>query len=145
MRKFRGKAIDHGKHHGKMVYGHLSEWESGSWIDCGTEQESEWVPVDPETVGQFIGIKDGTTDEEWCEDDILTPNPHAKNQELQVICYDIHQGRYKGVPLSAYELNAGNGGWTGFDIKSWQKRIGNVHENPELLAPKEGAEQHETD
>lgn len=140
MRKFRGKAIDHGKHHGKMVYGHLSEWESGSWIDCGTEQESEWVPVDPETVGQYIGMKEGSNNAEWYEGDVLSPNPHLQNQELQIICYDSHQAKYKGVPLSAYLINAGMGSWTGFDIKYYQRRQGNIYDNPELLAPKEGAD-----
>lgn len=138
--KYRGKLIQTGE----WVYGYLigADVIVGEIVDWDNEYFNTefWCKVEPKTVGQFIGIKDGTNDEEWCEGDILTPNTHAANQELQVICYDIHQGRYKGVPLSAYKLNAGNGGWTGFDIKSWQKRIGNIHDNPELLAPKEGAD-----
>lgn len=135
--KFRGKRKDNGQ----FVYGYVWKNLGGTFIQSHEGNVYGGIhEVDPETVGQYIGIKDGLTDEEWCEGDILTPNTHAKNQELQIICYDIHQGRYKGVPSSAYELNAGNGGWTGFDIKSWQKRIGNIHDNSELLAPKEGAD-----
>lgn len=82
---------------------------------------------------QFTGLKDNTNDEEWYEGDILTPNPHSNRTELDVICYDSHQGKYKSVPLGLYRSNAGDGGWTGFDIKCYQKRVGSIHDNPELL------------
>lgn len=33
-----------------------------------------------------------------------------------VICYDSHQARYKFVPLDLYHANAGDGGWSGFEL-----------------------------
>ncbi|MCV4233336.1 YopX family protein [Virgibacillus sp. LDC1] len=54
-------------------------------------------------------------------------------QEIRIVCYDSRQARYKAVPLSLYKANAGNGGWTGFDIKGDGEVIGNIYDNPDLL------------
>ncbi|WP_211750426.1 YopX family protein [Paenibacillus sp. Marseille-Q4541] len=82
---------------------------------------------------QYTGLKDNVSDEEWYEGDILTPNPHSERTELEVICFDIHQGKYKSVPMSLYLSNAGNGGWTGYDVKCYQKRVGNIYDHKHLL------------
>ncbi|WP_336761289.1 YopX family protein [Paenibacillus sp. USHLN196] len=131
--KHRGKRIETGE----WIYGYLigDNVIVGEIVDWNDEyfNTEYWYAVDPATVGKYIGIKDGTNNDEWCVGDILTPNPHLHNQEVQIICYDSHQAKYKSVPLSTYRTNAGNGGWTGYDIKYWQRRLGNIHDNPELL------------
>jgi|SRR5690606_31854943 len=129
--KFRGKRLDNGE----WVYG-FGVWQLDSVNgspECWMYTPNGIVVVDPATVGQYTGLQCNVTDEEWYERDILTPDPHSKRTENEVICYDRHQGKYKSVPISLYLANAGNGGWTGFEIKSYQKRIGNVIDNPELL------------
>ena len=131
--KFRGKRIDNGE----WVYGYLigTDVIVGDIVDWDDEYfcTEFWYKVDPETVGQYTGIKDSTNDEQWYEGDVLTPNPHSQRTELEVICYDSYQGKYKSVPISLYNSNAGEGGWTGYDIKSYQKRVGNIYDNPNLL------------
>jgi len=62
--------------------------------------------------------------------------------EVRIICYDTKQSRFKAVPVSLYKANAGNGGWTGYDVTD-DEIIGNIYNNPEWLAPKEGADKHE--
>lgn len=131
--KYRGKHIETGEWiHGYLIgdaaiVGDIVEWHDEYF---NTEY---WYKVDQATVGQYIGINDGSNNNEWYVGDILSPNPHLQNTEVQVICYDTHQAKFKGVPLSAYLINGGHGGWTGFDIKHWQRRLGNIHDNPELL------------
>lgn len=50
-----------------------------------------------------------------------------------VVCYDIHLAKWKAVPFGMYITNAGNGGWTGYDLYNHIGTvIGNVFENPEL-------------
>lgn len=135
--KFRGERLDNGEWaEGNLILECTGECYIVQSFLCGEYGESigrDWHLVDPATVGQYTGLQCNVTDEEWYERDILTPDPHSKRTENEVICYDRHQGKYKSVPISLYLANAGNGGWTGFEIKSYQKRIGNVIDNPELL------------
>lgn len=52
---------------------------------------------------------------------------------LGIVVYDTNQGRYKLAPISAYLQNAGNGGWTGYDIRYAYEKVGNVLSHPHLL------------
>ncbi|MDP9675375.1 YopX family protein [Paenibacillus polymyxa] len=92
-----------------------------------------WYKVDPDTVGRNIGKISIENDEELYEGDILAPTLAYKEHEVKIICYDRNQSKYKAVPLSMYLINAGNGGWTGYDIEWLPHKIGNIHDNPELL------------
>lgn len=112
----------------KMLYANIEKFD-----DMLGYRFSEHFETDKPIYQWGTGLKDNASDEEWYEGDILTPNPHSERTELEVICFDIHQGKYKSVPVSLYKTNAGNGGWTGYDVKSYQKRVGNVHEHPHLL------------
>lgn len=131
--KHRGKHIETGE----WIYGYLIGDDAivGDIVEWHDEyfRTEYWYKVDPATVGQYIGIKDGSNNYEWFVGDILSPNPHLQNEEVQIICFDSYQAKFKGVPLSVYLNNSGNGGWTGFDIKHWQKRVGNIYDNPEML------------
>lgn len=142
--RFRGKRIDNGE----WVYGYLFQSKYGTSILVNRDDREldpgwfypndvfECHKVDPETVGQYTGLKDSVSDEEWYEGDIISSNPHSTRTEVEVICFDSHQGKYKSVPLSLYRSNAGNGGWTGYDIKCYQKRLGNRWDNLNLLEVK---------
>lgn len=83
---------------------------------------------------QYTGLKD-KTDVEVYEGDIV----HVEDRGKCVICYDSHQLKYKAVPVSLYLANAGNGGWTGFEIKYWYPVIGNIYENVDLLSKEDEA------
>ncbi|AWD88515.1 MULTISPECIES: YopX family protein [Bacillus] len=56
-----------------------------------------------------------------------------KNQ-IGIICYDRHQANFKVVPISMYFANAGNGGWTGYHLRSTVplEVVGNIYQSPEL-------------
>jgi len=77
---------------------------------------------------QYTGLKD-RNDAEIYEGDIVLCDQDSR----RVVCYDIYQTKYKTVPKSTYYANAGNGGWTGFDLRWHCEVIGNVYEHPNLL------------
>jgi uncharacterized phage protein (TIGR01671 family) len=82
-------------------------------------------------VMQYTGLKD-RNDKEIYEGDIVICNDETECRK-RVICYDIHQAKFKAVPKSTYYANAGNGGWTGFELRWHYEVIGNIYENPELF------------
>ncbi|MBU8609194.1 YopX family protein [Bacillus pumilus] len=81
---------------------------------------------------QYTGLKDKHGVEIYESDIAFDPNKNIKG----VICYDCHQARYKFVPLSLYHSNAGDGGWSGFELnlnRRLPEVIGNIYQNPDLL------------
>lgn len=81
---------------------------------------------------QYTGLKDRNGKEIY-EGDVIPPDYALKQNEVAIICYDSNQARFKAVPLSLYKANAGNGGWTGFEVTRHCSIIGNIYENPSLL------------
>lgn len=82
---------------------------------------------------QFTRLKD-SNDKEMYEGDVVScESSNDSGYENRVICYDINQAKYKTVPLPAYRINAGNGGWTGYELRYHNVVIGNIYENPELI------------
>jgi hypothetical protein len=129
--KYRGKRTD-----GKgWVYGylfediapqrHLSYIIKGGFVPALTMPASEFVEVDPETVGQYVGLPEEEK-EQVCEGDLLQLDRDAKF----IVEIRYSGGRFEGV-------------WIGEEIKhlspvsnrNWLqwKKIGNIHDNPELL------------
>ena len=133
---YRGRRVDNG------------EWAAGHYLTKRTKDhglqhmisvQDMWGfhEVDSETVGQYTGLKD-RNDKEIFEGDILLCESNGiQHYEHRVVCYDIFQTRYKAVPPTAYHQNAGQGGWTGYELKYHNEVIGNIHEHPHLLKGKE--------
>ena len=111
---FRGKCVDNGK----WVYGYLSSKRTiGVFSLIGNFDE---YIVDPNTVGQYTGLKD-KNGKKIFEDDILIWDekewgyePHIEVAEWN---YDLFCMRYN-------------------DWKEFCEIIGNIYENPELIKGK---------
>ncbi len=75
--KFRGKNL-----RDKWVYGNLYIIKDRCFIsDMGTLVNLKWTEVDPETVGQYIGIEDNTG-EELYEGMTITPTPWTTKNSI---------------------------------------------------------------
>ncbi|GIO83497.1 hypothetical protein J25TS5_04290 [Paenibacillus faecis] len=81
----------------------------------------------------FTGLKDKNGVEIYEGDIILCESSGLKHYEHRVVCYDTHQAKYKTVPPTSYHQNAGNGGWTGYELKYHNEVVGNIYDNPDLL------------
>ncbi|MFC5587574.1 YopX family protein [Sporosarcina soli] len=122
-----------GKSGGTWVYGSYIKTAVGLHYIIPQNVISDDLPkyvVDKETVGQYIGIED-PMDRMVFDGDIAK----SGDDEIRVICYDTNQAKYKAVPLYAYLNNAGQGGWTGYELRNDLRHeiIGNIHDDPELL------------
>lgn len=124
---FRGKKIDTGVWRYGYLFKHMSSlcigWEHG--IECDYEDgglcEHTYDFVDPNTVGQYIGLED-VTDRKIFEGDIVK-------------MFYAHTKDERGVGVIASDscvLVNGLGRMFTQDIFDF-KVIGNIHDNPELL------------
>lgn len=124
--KFRGKRIDTGK----WVYGSLTQWENGQtviWVSNPMDSNVLMkYAVDPDTVGQYTGLKDGDKNEIYEGDLLLSVGMvwevvYDENLASFVLCTEYGRG---STPL-------------GEMIRSFDFKIsGNIHDNPELLEGK---------
>lgn len=124
--KFRGKRLDNGE----WVYGCLGEWIEGSTvqpcidrIDTETyDGEDVFIPyyakVDPDTVGQFTGLKDRNGREIW-EGDLI-----EHGDEVSQVFFDTEN--------SCFDFKASNDPFAA-QFSCDYEIIGNIHDNPELL------------
>ncbi|OCT12615.1 hypothetical protein A8709_32920 [Paenibacillus pectinilyticus] len=85
---------------------------------------------------QWTGLNDSNGDPIYEGDIVGCESNGVERYQKRVICYDIHQAKYKTVPRSTYYANAGHGGWTGYELRAECEVLGNIHENPELLEGK---------
>ena len=134
--KFRGKRLDNG------------EWVVGSLLqdDYGTcmivefaDHHEQWHEVDPETVGQFTGVKDknGTRifegDVIECLDSFDSPIRHRVEfrPEKGYFALFLIKG---GDPWAIKVGNPDVGYICQSHIDKWSKYIiGNIYDNPDLL------------
>ncbi|WP_339197821.1 YopX family protein [Paenibacillus sp. FSL P4-0176] len=134
--KYRGKHIETGE----WVYGYLIGddaivGEIVEWDDQYFATET-WQLVDPGTVGQITGVKDGENRDIY-DGDIIRVNkltfdssgslPENLNVKFHYGMFQLFRGN---VPLMGLHLAYIADG----------EVIGNIHDNSELLAPKEGAD-----
>ncbi|SYX85913.1 hypothetical protein [Paenibacillus alvei] len=106
-------------------------------VDTSREDEDGYdYEMDIEFL-QFSGMHDDYNNpdgEELYDLDIVEmAGLNFKEGTLGVVVYDTNQGRYKLAPISAYLQNAGNGGWTGYDMRYAYEKVGNVLSHPHLL------------
>lgn len=117
--KFKGKRIDNEE----WVYGHYYEY-NGKSIICnenhtdGADTYNNFEVI-PETVGQFIGLKDKNSQDIY-KGDVLNSN-YFKNS--QVVFW-----------RSGWHLRVGKDTYYSFNTSMHSfEIIGNIHTNPELL------------
>lgn len=144
--KFRGKSKMSIKEMDELEIPHQNWWVKGHLIgdlivfDQQVESCEEyvyprwWAPVEPETVGQYTGLKDKIGVEIY-EGDIIGDWTDVDGEQVQSRCpvfFDETQGEWmidvnhsKEMKL-AYSLA---GELNDFDYEV----IGNIHDNPELM------------
>jgi uncharacterized phage protein (TIGR01671 family) len=147
--KFRGKCEPGYNYSDKTrwIYGSLiykdkcfgickeEDIEMGACCDDGISVIKDWsyIPVIPETVGQFTGQLDGNGKEIY-ERDILQSFDHGQIKQLYVVVY--LEGCFWAVldnkpkECTAY--------WLPFHRVNFESAevIGNIHDNPDLLTIK---------
>jgi len=122
--RFRGKRLDNGE----WVYGSLVVSSAGKTYIIPNNVVSvnfAHIEVDPETVGQYTGLKDRNGKEIY-EGDIIQHTPSKRKGRVF-----FEKGIFKVE-------------WPAFvsylcDVRHNCKVIGNIHDNPELLKGEETA------
>ena len=125
--KFRGKRIDNGE----WVEGYYVKHGSRHWIYTGEIQYMYYpvcadlptkYEVDPDTVGQYIGVKD-KNGKEVCEKDIMRIDGKKELFVVMWVCDTARYGLQSREELLYFEFGIGSG----IEV------IGNVYENADLL------------
>lgn len=127
--KFRGKRLDNGE----WVYGSLYQEGVTACIIKDRGFAREYKQVNPDTVGQYIGLKD-CNDREIYEGDIIT----VKGDYPRVVLWD--KVSWALMPCKYYYDNhfwsmnlqhPGNDWWDEFADE--MEVVGNIYDNPELI------------
>lgn len=145
--KFRGKRIDNGE----WVYGSYFCGEKISLIVvCARETQSIDIytvvayQVDPETVGQYTGLKDKNGVDVY-ENDIFKDDENEGTEIIVVFENGSFCLQFSGITgsLMPYGFDEDAGGFNVFEclpIQEYEVKemevIGNIHDNPELLEVK---------
>lgn len=133
--KFRAISLETGK----WAYGSLVPKDDGYYILCSTSTSEYFIKVDPETIGQFLGMCDVNGNEIY-EDDIITEDryPFYNDGELNYIGEVVW---FENTFSFGYILRCVNTKVRGIsdgipeDIEEDMelKIIGNIYDNPEIL------------
>lgn len=142
---FRGKRIDDGLwsegYYIKDTDTKLSYILTIAYIDCREKRDQvSYFEVDPETVGQYTGLKDKNGKRIY-EGDVIRFKVEDADQEMFVkVCYgefvDENDSQFylgwhvvgNGMTVSVF-----NGKDDGYDLIGMCEVAGSIHDNPELL------------
>ena len=126
--KFRGKRLDNGEwvegdYFRKYIYDrydngslhHLIGWQV---TDNDGEKFNDYEDVDPDTVGQYTGLKDRYGDRIW-EGDLV-----KHGDEVSAVFFDTEN--------SCFDFKASNDPFAAQFFCDYEI-LGNIHDNPELL------------
>lgn len=136
--KFRGKR----KYNGEWVYGDLRQENSGrkvimtnlsTWGDNPDDVEpyGEYITVDPNTIGQYTGLKDKNGKEIYEGDIVKTPllDPIFGDILADAWCNALirfNQGSFVVSYYNSHNIYLQ-------DLCDKIELLGNIHDNPELL------------
>ena len=130
--EFRGKIS-------RNTFGEKGEWIFGCLVDTDmifsrynepNELACEQAPVDPETVGQYTGLKDKNGVKIF-EGDIVQYGIHEKKKYL-VVYLEVDAGFFLSEDTRCIPAEI-RGNPLGRTNTYYLKVVGNIHDNPELL------------
>jgi hypothetical protein len=98
------------------IIGHIVEWDE-DYI-----YPEYWIPVDPETVGQYTGMTDESKNKIFEGDLYRSDSGH-----IFEVVYLKSEACFVGVPTKEPEL------WVFLEDMLDMKKVGNKWDNPELL------------
>lgn len=125
---FRGKRVDNQE----WIYGDLRHWRSGN-VGIHSEELHSTLCVDPQTVGQYTGMKDengqrifegDVVEQDWY--DYMEP----ADDSFGVVMFCEYDCSFSVMDAEDHNIKP-LGSNTAF---RWEaKVIGNIHDNPELV------------
>lgn len=122
--KFRGKCIDETTDNGKWIVGSLLQDDNGIFmIVCFVDHHEQWYRVDPDTVGQYTGLKDRNGKDIY-EGDIISGSNGSINGYEWPFVLQIEWDE------EACRFNTPR--WRDMDKTHYYDVIGNIHDNPEV-------------
>lgn len=129
--KFRGKRIDNGQ----WVYGDVLQWMSGDVEIAPMEFDNIVWTIDPNTVGQFTGLKDKNGKEIY-EGDIMCLSDRGSHKEEVIVEHGLYGWTFYNPKTATFYSD---GSHTYCAVENYRFMfgtgvcIGNIHDNPELL------------
>ena len=130
--KFKGKS----KRDGRWWFGNLCVKDTKGNTQIYDPEYGGCFEIDPDTVGQFIGLHDRNGKEIY-EGDIIRSFDSQGEPINHVIEYDNNDAQFIVVLAGYTKYDFGCSGITQKWINEFKKEvIGNIHDNPELLKQK---------
>ena len=129
--KFRGKRIDNGQ----WVYGDVLQWMSGDVEIAPMEFDNIVWTIDPNTVGQYTGLKDKNGKEIY-EGDIMCLSDRGSHKEKVIVEHGLYGWTFYNPKTATFYSD---GSHSYYAIENYRFMfgtgvcIGNIHDNPELL------------